>query len=92
MREPGTRARSGNAMARTRSALLDAAHACLAKYGIRKTTMVDVASSSGVPETVTASSAEPSSRRKSAVVCAPTSTRTPDRDAFLKPSTSAVTT
>jgi AcrR family transcriptional regulator len=48
VREPGTRARSGNAMARTRSALLEAAHACLAKYGIRKTTMVDVASSSGV--------------------------------------------
>jgi AcrR family transcriptional regulator len=48
VREPGTRARSGNAMARTRAALLTAAHDCLARYGIRKTTMVDVASRSGV--------------------------------------------
>jgi len=35
-------------MARTRSALLEAAAGCLATYGIRKTTMVDVASRSGV--------------------------------------------
>jgi AcrR family transcriptional regulator len=35
-------------MARTRSALLEATAACLARYGIRKTTMVDVASRSGV--------------------------------------------
>lgn len=48
VRVPGTRARSGNAMARTRSALLEATAACLARYGIRKTTMVDVASRSGV--------------------------------------------
>lgn len=48
MREPGTRARSGNAMGRTRSALLGATAECVARYGIRKTTMVDVASKSGV--------------------------------------------
>lgn len=43
MREPGTRSRSGNAMARTRAALLVATGECLARYGVRKTTMVDVA-------------------------------------------------
>ena len=48
VREPGTRARSGNAMGRTRSALLSATAECIARYGIRKTTMVDVASKSGV--------------------------------------------
>ena len=48
VREPGTRARSGNAMGRTRSALLGATADCVARYGIRKTTMVDVASKSGV--------------------------------------------
>jgi len=48
VREPGTRARSGNAMGRTRAALLGATAECVARYGIRKTTMVDVASKSGV--------------------------------------------
>ena len=48
VREPGTRARSGNAMGRTRGALLGATAECVARYGIRKTTMVDVASKSGV--------------------------------------------
>ncbi|MFN2539665.1 MAG: TetR/AcrR family transcriptional regulator [Mycobacteriales bacterium] len=48
VRDPGTRARSGNAMGRTRSALLAATAECVARYGIRKTTMVDVASKSGV--------------------------------------------
>jgi AcrR family transcriptional regulator len=48
VREPGTRSRSGNAMGRTRSALLAATGDCVARYGIRKTTMVDVASKSGV--------------------------------------------
>ena len=48
VREPGTRARSGNAMARTRAALLEAAGECLSRYGIRKTTMVDVAARSKV--------------------------------------------
>lgn len=42
------RTRSGNAMLRTRTALLDALGDCLARYGVRKTTMVDVASRSGV--------------------------------------------
>jgi AcrR family transcriptional regulator len=48
VREPGTRSRSGNAMGRTRAALLQATGECVARYGIRKTTMVDVASKSGV--------------------------------------------
>lgn len=48
VREPGTRARSGNAMARTRAALLQATGDCLARYGVRKTTMVDVAARSRV--------------------------------------------
>ncbi len=48
VREPGTRARSGNAMGRTRAALLAATAECVARYGIRKTTMVDVASKSRV--------------------------------------------
>lgn len=48
VREPGTRARSGNAMGRTRAALLQATAECVARYGVRKTTMVDVASRSGV--------------------------------------------
>jgi AcrR family transcriptional regulator len=48
VREPGTRSRSGNAMGRTRAALLRATGDCVARYGIRKTTMVDVASKSGV--------------------------------------------
>lgn len=48
VREPGTRSRSGNAMGRTRAALLQATGECVARYGIRKTTMVDVASKSRV--------------------------------------------
>ena len=48
VRTPGTRARSGNAMGRTRAALLEAAGECLGRYGIRKTTMVDVAARSRV--------------------------------------------
>jgi AcrR family transcriptional regulator len=48
VREPGTRARSGNAMARTRAALLAATGECLGRYGVRKTTMVDVAERSRV--------------------------------------------
>jgi AcrR family transcriptional regulator len=47
-REPGTRTRSGNAMARTRAAVLRAAAECVERYGVRRTTMVDVASKSGV--------------------------------------------
>ncbi len=48
VREPGTRSRSGNTMGRTREALLQATGECIARYGIRKTTMVDVASKSRV--------------------------------------------
>ena len=48
VREPGTRSRSGNTMAHTRAALLQATSDCVARYGVRKTTMVDVASKSGV--------------------------------------------
>ena len=47
-REPGTHTRSGNAMARTRAAVLRAAAECVERYGVRRTTMVDVASRSGV--------------------------------------------
>ena len=47
-REAGTRTRSGNAMGRTRAALLQATADCVERYGIRKTTMVDVAARSGV--------------------------------------------
>lgn len=43
VRAPGTRTRSGNAMHRTRAALLDAAEHCIARYGARHTTMGDVA-------------------------------------------------
>lgn len=42
-RPVGTRARSGNAMQRTRSALIDAAAHCVERYGVRRTTMGDVA-------------------------------------------------
>lgn len=42
-RQPGTRTRSGNAMPRTRTAILAAAAHCVERYGVRKTTMGDVA-------------------------------------------------
>ena len=48
LREAGTRTRSGNAMGRTRAALLGATADCVQRYGVRKTTMVDVAARSGV--------------------------------------------
>ncbi len=48
VRAPGTRTRSGNAMQRTRTAILDAAQRCVEKHGVRKTTMSDVASTGGV--------------------------------------------
>lgn len=48
VREPGTRIRSGNAMGRTRAALLQATAECVERYGVRRTTMVDVAARSGV--------------------------------------------
>lgn len=48
VRAPGTRARSGNAMLRTRGAILDAAQRCVERYGVKRTTMSDIASTAGV--------------------------------------------
>jgi AcrR family transcriptional regulator len=42
VRTTGTRTRSGNAMLRTRLAILDAAARCVERHGVRKTTMSDV--------------------------------------------------
>jgi AcrR family transcriptional regulator len=47
-RERGGRSRAGNAMARTRAAVLDGAGQAVEKYGARKTTMADIAALSGV--------------------------------------------
>ena len=47
-RPAGVRARSGNAMARTRTALLDAAAACIEQVGVRRTTMAGIAAAGGV--------------------------------------------
>src|SRR3954454_5861129 len=44
VRTTGTRTRSGNAMLRTRAAILDAAARCVERHGVRKTTMSDVSS------------------------------------------------
>ncbi|MCW2614504.1 MAG: transcriptional regulator, TetR family, partial [Frankiales bacterium] len=47
-RQVGTRTRSGNAMLRTRAAILEAAAGCVQRFGVRKTTMGDVAAQGGV--------------------------------------------
>lgn len=47
-RPAGLRTRSGNAMLRTRAAILEAAAACIERQGVRKTTMSDVAATGGV--------------------------------------------
>jgi AcrR family transcriptional regulator len=47
-REPGLRSRAGNAMLRTRSAVLDGAVRAVEKHGARRTTMSDVATLAGV--------------------------------------------
>ena len=47
-RAPGLRTRSGNAMLRTRSAILDAAAATVAGAGVRRTTMGEIAATGGV--------------------------------------------
>lgn len=47
-RDPGLRTRSGNAMLRTRAAILTAAEACVAAAGVRRTTMSEIAASGGV--------------------------------------------
>ena len=42
-RQIGTRTRSGNAMLRTRGNLLEATAHCVERYGVRRTTMGDIA-------------------------------------------------
>jgi len=44
----GTRSRSGNAMGRTRAAIVTGTARCLAEHGARRTTMIDIAAASGV--------------------------------------------
>ena len=44
----GTRVRAGNAMARTRAAVLAGAALSIAKHGCRQTTMADIAAESGI--------------------------------------------
>jgi AcrR family transcriptional regulator len=44
----GTRTRAGNAMARTRAAVIDGTQRAVEKHGSRKTTMADVAALAGV--------------------------------------------
>ena len=48
LRDPGLRTRSGNAMQRTRAAILDAAEACVEASGVRRTTMSEIATTGGV--------------------------------------------
>ena len=48
VRPAGTRARSGNAMLRTRAAILAAALRCVERQGVRRTTMSDIAGTAGV--------------------------------------------
>lgn len=47
-REGGVHTRSGNAMLRTRRAILDGAAACLERDGVRRTTMSEIAAAGGV--------------------------------------------
>src|ERR1700759_1930437 len=46
--ERGLHSRAGNAMARTRSAVLDGAARAVEKHGARKATMADIASLAGI--------------------------------------------
>jgi len=48
VRATGLRTRSGNAMQRTREAILDAAAACVERDGVRRTTMGELARTGGV--------------------------------------------
>ncbi len=48
VRDRGLRTRSGNAMLRTRAAILDAAEACVEQHGVRRTTMSEIATTGGV--------------------------------------------
>ena len=47
-REPGTRSRAGNAMLRTRAALLEGAQRAVEKYGVRRTSMGELANAAGI--------------------------------------------
>ena len=47
-RVAGLRTRSGNAMLRTRAAILEAAATCVERQGVRRTTMSDIAATGGV--------------------------------------------
>ncbi|HEU0132097.1 MAG TPA: helix-turn-helix domain-containing protein [Mycobacteriales bacterium] len=46
-RTPGSKARSGNGMTRSRACILSGAAKCIARYGTRKTTMGDIAREGG---------------------------------------------
>lgn len=48
VRELGVRSRAGNAMGRTRAAVLDGAARAVEKHGARKATMADIASLAGI--------------------------------------------
>src|ERR1700759_5711760 len=48
VREQGVHSRAGNAMARTRAAVLDGASRAVEKHGARKATMADIASLAGI--------------------------------------------
>jgi AcrR family transcriptional regulator len=48
VRERGLRSRAGNAMARTRAAVLDGAVRAVEKHGARRTTMADIANLAGI--------------------------------------------
>lgn len=48
VRERGVHSRAGNAMARTRAAVLDGASRAVEKHGARKATMADIASLAGI--------------------------------------------
>jgi AcrR family transcriptional regulator len=48
LRDPGLRTRSGNAMLRTRAAILEAAATCVEQAGVKRTTMASIAATGGV--------------------------------------------
>jgi AcrR family transcriptional regulator len=48
LREPGLRSRAGNAMERTRAAVLDGAVRAVEKHGARRATMSDIATLAGI--------------------------------------------
>jgi len=48
VRDPGLHSRAGNAMQRTRAAVLDGAARAVEKHGVRRTTMADIAILAGI--------------------------------------------